>query len=108
MRYGYESSTSTFQELSSIWVKCIYACGKKNIKHKKTKNFLYKLSKNIWFKNKKILGPSENFLKSIEIQAAHHSHQLTNQQGTKWADKAFVCPRKHTLRQKWPFLGETS
>ena len=45
---------------------------------------------------------------SWEIQPAHHIHQPTNQQGTKWSGKAYMCPRKHILGQKWPFLGQTS
>ena len=32
----------------------------------------------------------------------------TSQQATKWAGKAYMCPRKHILGQKWPFLGHTS
>ena len=32
----------------------------------------------------------------------------TNQQGTKWAGKANMCPGKHILGQKWLFLGQTS
>ena len=37
---------------------------------------------------------------SWEIQPAHHIHQPTNQQGTKWSGKAYMCPRKHILGQK--------
>ena len=36
---------------------------------------------------------------SWEIQPARHNHQQTNQQGTKWASKAYMCPRKHILGQ---------
>ena len=32
----------------------------------------------------------------------------TNQQGTKWASKAYMYPRKHIWGQKWPFLDQTS
>ena len=45
---------------------------------------------------------------SCEIQPACHNYKQTNQQGTKWAGKAYMCPKKHILGQKWPFFGQTS
>ena len=41
---------------------------------------------------------------------ARYSPRATTakQQGTKWTGKAFLCPRKHILGQKWPLLGQKS
>ena len=34
-----------------------------------------------------------------------HNHQLTNQQGTKWTGKAYMCPRKAYFGAKMAVFG---